>query len=172
MRDGPLRRAVKALARSRYLFDLRLQRAFLRRRGQLPWELGGECRRCAACCEAPALQVPRVVLAWSSLRRLVLWWQRAVNGFEHTATLARERLLVFRCTHFDPATRSCDSYASRPGMCRDYPRLLLHAAAPEFLPGCGYRAVARNAAGLRAALDRLPLDEERRRKLDRDLRLD
>ena len=172
MRDGPLRRAVKALARTRYLFDLRLQRALLRRRGQLPWELGGECRHCAACCEAPAIQVPRVVLAWSFLRRPLLAWQRAVNGFEHLRTLPRERLLVFRCTHFDPATRGCDSYDSRPGMCRDYPRLLLHAAAPEFLPGCGYRAVARNAAGLRAALDRLPLDEERRRKLDEGLRLD
>ena len=73
---------------------------------------------------------------------------------------------------FDPATRGCDSYDSRPGMCRDYPRLLLHAVVLEFLPGCGYRAVARNAAGLRAALDRLPLDEERRRKLDEGLRLD
>jgi Fe-S-cluster containining protein len=112
------------------------------------------------------------VLAWSSLRRLVLWWQQAVNGFEHTATLPGDRLLVFRCTHFDPATRSCDSYDSRPGICRDYPRHQLHQANPAFLPGCGYRAVARNAAGLKSALARVPMDDDRRAKLEKDLRLE
>lgn len=172
MKDGALRRAVKAVVRTRYLFDLRVQRAWLRRRGEPAWTLGGACRRSGNCCEAPALLVPRVVLAWPSLRRLVLWWQRAVNGFEHTATLPAGRLLVFRCTHFDAAARSCDSYDSRPGICRDYPRHQLHMANPEFLPGCGYRAVARNAAGLKAALARLPMDDERRARLEKDLRLE
>lgn len=171
MKDGALRRAVKAAVRSSYLLNLRLQRAWLRRKGEPSWTLAGGCQRSGHCCEAPALLVPRVVLAWSSLRRLVLWWQRVVNGFELTATLARDRLLVFRCTHFDPVARACDSYDSRPGVCRDYPRHQLYTANPEFLPGCGYRAVARNAAALHAALDQLPLDEERRRKLERDLRL-
>ena len=79
-----------------------------------------------------------------------------VNGFVLVAHEPRQRVLLFRCTHFEPVTRACDSYASRPGMCRDYPRLMLWQPGPEFLPGCGYRAIAPNAQGLRLALERVP----------------
>jgi Fe-S-cluster containining protein len=106
------------------------------------------------------------------VRRAFLWWQRRVNGFELAGTDADDRAFVFRCTHFDPAVRSCDSYDSRPGMCRDYPRLLLWQPNPEILPGCGYRASPPNAEGLRAALERAELTCEQREKLRRGLRLD
>jgi signal transduction histidine kinase len=56
-------------------------------------------------------------------------------------------------------------------MCRDYPRNLLYQAAPAMLPGCGYRPVAANAAGLRAALESEPLTDEQRARLARDLHL-
>jgi Fe-S-cluster containining protein len=95
-----------------------------------------------------------------------------VNGFELTAADAEARVFVFRCSHFDRASRSCDSYDSRPGLCRDYPRNLLWQPNPELLPGCGYRAVAPNAAGLRRALERADLTPEQREKLRRGLRLD
>jgi len=117
------------------------------------------------------VQVGRFVFNLRSLRTIFLWWQRAVNGFELVASHRRERVFVFRCTHFDLATRACDSYESRPGMCRDYPRILLHQAYPEFLPGCGYKAVPRNAAGLARAIAATGLDPERRAKLERDLGL-
>jgi len=106
------------------------------------------------------------------LRQVFLVWQRRVNGFELEGQDSESRSFVFRCTHFDRETRSCDSYSSRPGMCRDYPRLLLWQPAPELLSGCGYRAVAANATGLRQSLARLPLSAEQRRKLDRGLHLD
>jgi Fe-S-cluster containining protein len=138
----------------------------------LPWTLGGECQRCARCCEAPAIRVGFWTYSLPTLRRLFLWWQRAVNGFELVARLPGQRAFSFRCTHFDGQTRECDSYASRPGMCRDYPRLVLHQANPEFLAGCGYRAVARNASGLIRRLERAPLAPERRAQLKKDLRLE
>jgi hypothetical protein len=130
MRDGPLRRALKAVARARFFVDVRLDRAIRRRRG--PWfELGGECRRCARCCEAPAIAVNAVVWHVRSVRALFLWWQRAVNGFLLQEARRAGRTFVFRCTHFDGATRTCDSYDSRPGLCRDYPRALLYQPEPE-----------------------------------------
>jgi len=95
-----------------------------------------------------------------------------VNGFELVSHDARRRTFVFRCTHFDWTMRSCDSYDSRPGMCRDYPRFLLWQANPELLPGCGYRAIAPNAPGLGASLAELDLTPEQRKKLRRGLRLD
>jgi Fe-S-cluster containining protein len=107
-----------------------------------------------------------------TLRRAFLWWQERVNGFELTQTLATTRLFVFRCSHFDWATRSCDSYDSRPGMCRDYPRALLFQAAPEMLPGCGYRPVAPNAAGLRRALEERGLPPAQLERLKKDLHLE
>jgi hypothetical protein len=57
-------------------------------------------------------------------------------------------------------------------MCRDYPRLLIWQPRPVFLPGCGYRAIAANAAGLRANLARLDLTDAQREKLRRELHLD
>ncbi len=56
-------------------------------------------------------------------------------------------------------------------MCRDYPRLLLWQPNPEMLPRCGYRAIAPNAAGLRASIERLDLTPEQREKLRQGLRL-
>ena len=107
-----------------------------------------------------------------TLRRLFLWWQRVVNGFELTGRDPRQRVFVFRCTHFDPTSRLCDSYDSRPGFCRDYPRGLLAQPSPQLLPGCGFRVVARNAEGLRAALAARGLSREQMDRLAAGLHLD
>jgi Fe-S-cluster containining protein len=106
----------------------------------------------------------------ASARRLFLAWQRRVNGFELVS--ADDRVFVFRCTHFDRSTHTCDSYGSRPGMCRDYPRALMWQVSPDLLPTCGYRAIPSNAAGLKAALDAAALSPEQREKLRKGLRLD
>ena len=82
----------------------------------------------------------RSFLTWyfPTARRLFLWWQRRVNQFELTETKVADRVFVFRCDHFDRESRRCDSYQSRPGMCRDYPRVLLDQADPQFFRECGY----------------------------------
>jgi hypothetical protein len=172
MRDGVLRSAVKRVARWHYQWELRAARGLARLRGERPHLLAGECRRCAACCEAPAIAVGRLTFGLRSLRRAFLAWQRLVNGFELVGEDARRRTFVFRCTHFDPAARACDSYSSRPGMCRDYPRLLLWQPRPVFLPGCGYRARPPNAERLADTLARLDLRPEQREKLRRGLDLE
>ena len=172
MTDGPVRRALKRVARWRFALDVRAARALWRARGGVEFELAGACRRCARCCEAPAVRSNLLVWRLRSFRAPFLWWQRHVNGFELTGVDREARTFVFRCTHFDRETRSCDSYASRPGMCRDYPRALLFQPAPELLEGCGYRARDRNAARFLRVLDGQPLTGEQREKLRRGLRLD
>lgn len=172
MRDGAGRRALKRIALWNFTLGLLLTRGLRRLRGERAFLLGGDCRRCAACCEAPAIQVGPLVWFVPTLRRLFLDWQERVNGFKLTHQLMAQRVFVFECAHFDRATRSCDSYDSRPGMCRDYPRLLLYQAHPEFLLGCGYRARPPNVTGLRQALDRAQLTTEQRSKLEKDLRID
>lgn len=171
MRDGLLLRAVKRVARWQYEASLRVLRGWRRARGERPFLLGGECRRCAACCEAPGIAVDRLTWSLPAVRRVFLAWQRRVNGFELVGRDSVSRTFIFSCTHFDREARSCDSYASRPGMCRDYPRLLLWQSEPELLPLCGYRAVAANAAGLRESLARVSLTPQQREKLERGLRL-
>ena len=172
MRDGFALRAVKRVARWRFYADVSAHRALRRARGERPYRLGGECRRCAGCCEAPAIQTGRAVWYLPTLRRAFLWWQRRVNGFELVSRDPRARVFVFNCTHFDRASRTCDSYDSRPGMCRDYPRLLLAQPNPEFLPGCGYRPVAPNADALLRALENASVRGEQLVRLKRDLRLE
>ena len=170
MKDGSVRRAVKRVALWNFVLGLSLQRAIERRRGRIPHDLGGECRRCARCCEAPGIQVGWAI--WYLLRRMFLAWQEHVNGFVLTERARRGRVFTFRCTHFDWATRSCDSYDSRPGMCRDYPRVLLQQAHPEFLPGCGYRPVARNAEALLRSLERASVTPEQMARLRKELHLE
>jgi Fe-S-cluster containining protein len=172
MRDGAGRRVLKRLALGNFVLGLLLTRGLRRLRGERAFRLGGDCRRCAACCEAPAIQVGAWVWFVPTLRRLFLWWQERVNGFRLTHELLLERVFVFECSHFDRGSRSCDSYDSRPGMCRDYPRLLLYQANPEFLPGCGYRALPPNAALLRDALHKSALSRAQKSKLEKDLGLD
>lgn len=172
MRDGPWRRALKRLALWNFELDVTLRRAWRRRRGREPYRLGGECRRCARCCEAPGIQVGRLVWHLPTLRAAFLRWQRSVNGFALTGLHPAQRVFVFRCTHFDWETRACDSYDSRPGMCRDYPRALLRQPNPELLPGCGYRPVAARAEALAEALARLPLTRGQREKLRKGLFLE
>jgi uncharacterized protein len=171
MRDGRLRRAVKRVARLHFELELRLRRVFRAARGGAPYTLGGECRRCARCCEAPSIRVGRVAWYLPTARRAFLWWQERVNGFVLTDRLPASRVFVFRCTHFDVETRSCDSYESRPGICRDYPRALLDQPRPEMLPGCGYRPVLRGAARMLRVLDENGLTPEQREKLARELHL-
>ena len=172
MKDGAVRRAVKRVALWNFQVNLALHRAIERRRGLDLHQLGGECGRCARCCEAPGIQVGRAVWYLPLLRRLFLAWQEHVNGFVLTGRERNGRAFIFRCTHFDWTTRSCDSYDSRPGMCRDYPRVLLAQPDPEFLPGCGYRAVAANADHFVRALERASVTREQMARLKKDLHLE
>jgi uncharacterized protein len=171
MRDGRLRRVVKAFARMRFAIDAAVDRAIRRRRA--PWfDLGGECRRCARCCEAPAIAVNAFVWHVPTLRASFLWWQRVVNGFELVETRRPTRSFVFRCSHFDWTTRACDSYESRPGMCRDYPRALLYQPEPELLEGCGYRPVLPRASRFLRVLDEQALSSDQKDSLRRGLHLE
>lgn len=172
MRDNLIRRAVKRVACWFYLSDLAIARGWARWRGRAPFVLGGECRSCAACCEAPAIRVGLLIFYLPTVRRVFLWWQRVINGFELAERDFRTRVFIFRCTHFDPRTRRCDSYDARPGMCRDYPRLLLDQPLPEFMPSCGHRAIARDAKRRLALLDAQPLSEEQRERLKKELFLE
>jgi Fe-S-cluster containining protein len=168
VRDGPLLRVVKRAALATYRANRLLAGL---RRGRPAHVLAGACARTGGCCEAPAIRV--LPLAWHlpTLRAWIVGWNRLVNGFALQAEAPRERLLVFRCTHFEHTKRECDSYDSRPGMCRDYPRGLLEQPAPQLLPGCGFRPVARNALALRAEIERRGLAPEVIERLNRDLRL-
>lgn len=117
------------------------------------------------------MQVSRWTWRLSLLRSLALWWQRAVNGFEPVSSDPRFRTVTFRCTHYDPATRQCDSYGSRPLMCRDYPVNLTHEANPVLFDECSHRIVDVKAEALREALARTALSNEKRAELERKLHL-
>jgi hypothetical protein len=172
MRDGAATRAVKRFALAWFSAALLLDRLLARATRRSPFTLGGDCRLCAACCEAPAIRVGWLTWHLPGFRDVFLWWQRHVNGFELRETDPEAHLFVFECTHFDRTTRRCDSYDSRPGICRDYPRALLHQPHPELLPGCGYRPIARNAKRMLRVLDGQPLTSEQRARLKKELFLE
>jgi hypothetical protein len=177
MRDGPLRRSVKALALGWFFAALGLDRLLARATRRAPFVLAGDCQQCSACCEAPAIRVSFLTWNVPALRQLFLWWQDRVNGFTLRTRApgdaeAEDGIFVFKCSHFDWVNRRCDSYSSRPGMCRDYPRALLYQPHPELLPGCGYRPLARNAKRFLRVLDAQPMTDEQRARLKKDLFLE
>lgn len=172
MRDGPVRSAIKGLALVVYNVRLALHRAHKRASGDIPYELGGACVLCAKCCEAPGIQVDFLTWYVPLFQQMFLLWHKQVNGFELLEKSRVDRAFIFRCTHFDPKTRRCDSYHSRPGMCRDYPRALLEQANPELFEGCGFKPVARDRVRLLRALEEQPLSEEQRAKLKKELFLE
>ena len=169
MRDDPLRVVVKALARALKGFDLAVTRWVLRRRGEPRYRLRGTCVGCGRCCERPSMPVSRLTWFVPSARRLFLWWQRAVNGFVLVEADPRFRVFGFRCTHFDPVTKQCDSYASRPLMCRDYPVNLTFDATPALFPECSYVVQDRNADTLRASLVAAGVKGEQLEALEKSL---
>jgi uncharacterized protein len=172
MRDALPRRALKALALAWFYATVPLDRLLARLTRRSPFALGGDCQSCAACCESPAIRVSWLTWWLPMLRRTFLWWQRVVNGFELRESDREARVFVFTCSHFDRTTRRCDSYDSRPGMCRDYPRALLYQPHPELLPGCGYRPIARNAKRLLRVLDEQELTPDQRARLKKELFLE
>jgi hypothetical protein len=172
MKDGLVRRGLKGVARGWFTATRRLDRLIARAAGRRPFRLGGDCQRCGACCEAPAVQVSWWTWYFPLWRRLFLAWQAGVNGFVLQEGDRETRTFVFRCTHFDVRTRQCDSYASRPGMCRDYPRLLMYQPHPELLPECGYRPVDPHAKRFLRVLEDQPLTDAQRERLKKGLFLE
>ena len=136
------------------------------------WELGGVCRACGACCVEPTIHAGPFTWHFPVVRYLFLAWQGKVNGFELVREEADRNDLIFRCTHYDPQSRRCDSYASRPSMCRDYPRVLLSQGWPELFPTCGFRVRARKPEKLRAGIEATSLSAEAKAELCRKLRVD
>jgi len=155
--DGPGRRVLKAIALGHFYLNVWTHRALQRVRGRRSHLLVGECRRSARCCEAPSVRANAAVWYLRSLRGLFLGWMKHVNGFDLESVDRSSRTFVFRCTHFDRETRSCDSYISRPGM---------------WFAECGYGVRPANAGALAAALDRHALSPDQRQKLRRELDLE
>jgi len=171
MKDGLALGWFKWLVVLSWRVELLVWRALVRLRRRPLWALSGSCTGCGACCVEPSILVGFFTWHFPTLRRLFLAWQRRVNGFQLASAERGTRTFVFRCTHYDPASRRCDSYATRPAMCRDYPRVLLQDAWPELFEGCGFRVVSCNRK-LRAQIDATSLPEEEKAALKRKLRLD
>ncbi|MGH9333386.1 MAG: YkgJ family cysteine cluster protein [Vicinamibacteria bacterium] len=163
---------MKRVALSVYDLRLAIHRNRARANGDIRYELGGACILCARCCEAPGIQVGFVTWHFPLIRRVFLQWHRRVNGFELVEKNRRDRAFIFRCAHFDPETRRCDSYHSRPGMCRDYPRAHLEQANPELFEGCGFRAVAHGREVLLQILEEKSLTVDQKAKLKTELYLE
>ena len=171
MKDGPIRAGAKWVARMFWSLDLWLWRVRAKRRGEPRYELTGVCNGCGMCCEEPSVAVSRLIWSMTLVRASFLWWQRVVNRFELARAERDGRVFVFTCGHFDKETRQCDSYATRPGMCRDYPRGLLFQPFPELFKECSHGLVSKDARRMKSALDGMNLSDEQRAKLEERLGL-
>jgi uncharacterized protein len=172
MKDGPWTTLLKRVVLAAWSLELWLRRCLGSGWRRSHWELVGACRGCGCCCLEPTIAVGPVTWLLPAVRSVFVAWHRRVNGFELQSMDRDTHSLVFRCTHYDPVAKRCDSYASRPSMCRDYPRVLLGQAWPELFSPCGHRVRARNAQSLRARIDATDLSEPAKADLRKRLRLE
>ena len=171
MKDGLLRRMIKRVALLRYTINLKTTRAIKHQNDEPHFILKGSCQGCGKCCEAPGIPVRPLFFRLTTTRWLILTWHRVINGFEFLKEDSKSHTFIFTCTHFDPETKRCDSYESRPGLCRDYPRNLLDAANPDLFPECGFRAVHKNAERFRESLSKRDLTPEQLKEIEDKLHL-
>ncbi|MCJ8329155.1 MAG: YkgJ family cysteine cluster protein [Lentisphaeria bacterium] len=169
MKDGPIRKTIKAVVRWRHKIDLTISRFF---QGKPEFVLKGECNGCGACCKNPTIQVFPPLFYFKSIRWCMIKWHKHINGFEYIDANRKEKYLIFTCSHLDSETMQCDSYSSRPGICRDYPYKLLYSPTPEFLEECSYYAEYENAESLNEALDELDLPEDKIQEIKEKLKSD
>ena len=166
-----IKRVVKRAALICYMVDLNTTRIIQKLRGEPLYQLRGTCNGCGACCRSPMVQVFPLFFHIKSARKLILLWHQLVNGFEYVGEDRNNKTFIFRCSHWDPKSQKCDSYDSRPGMCRDYPRNLIYSTNPVFLKECSYYAVDKNAKTITEALEELDLPPEKLNLLKRKLHL-
>ena len=172
MTDGIGLRIFKRILWWRYAADLWITRRILKFRGEERYYLRGKCNHCGRCCEYPSVQMNEFAYHVEIYRRMVIRWHRTVNGFKLFKQHKHEATLTFTCLHYDPMTRRCDSYSSRPGMCRDYPMNQIYSVNPHFFPECGFYAVDKRAGSFRAALEKTDLPPEKLEELYRKLHLE
>ena len=167
MKDGPAIKVIKRVALWRYRWDLALTRFLRNRQNPSRFHLGGSCNKCSLCCESPMIQTYPWLFRTRIIRWVFLWWHRKINGFVLTREEKKPHIFIFKCTHFNPLLKRCDSYDSRPGMCRDYPRNLLDCTYPDpFLKDCGFYPVDVHRARLKSSLQNLEISKEKREELE------
>lgn len=172
MKDGRGRRTVKRLGLAVYRARVALHRRNARRLGEIRYELAGGCIRSGQCCEAPGIRVGKLTFYVPLARRVFLWWHEHVNRFVLQEIHRGSRVFYFRCMHYDRGSRSCDSYDSRPGMCRDYPLLLTEQANPEPFALCGYKLLDVKRKEMLDALESRGVSREQMQKLKKGLYLE
>ena len=166
MKDGIIRKSLKSIALLGYTVDLRITRLVLKAKGEPLYHLRGSCNKCGACCKSPMVPIFPPFFYLKPIRWIILTWHRLVNGFEYIDENPKSQMFIFRCTHWNSETKMCDSYDSRPGMCRDYPCNLVYSTNPIFLKECSYYAVDKNAERMKAALEDLNLPPEKTRNVE------
>ena len=161
MTDSLAQRILKRMAWWRYAVDLWVTRAVMKYRSEERYVLRGTCNRCGRCCEHPGIQMNEISFHIDFMRNWLILWQEKINGFVLLKEKKSDATLTFTCSHFDPNTKLCDCYSSRPGMCRDYPLNQIYSVNPRFFPECGFYAVDKQAQSFRIALEKTGLPREK-----------
>lgn len=156
-----VKRLIKQITWWRYATDLRFTRAVMKFRGEERYELRGSCNGCGRCCEFPSIQMTEIAFHIDFIRKMVIFWQERFNGFSLVRQQKSHATLFFTCSHFDPETRQCNAYDTRPGMCRDYPKNQIYSVNPTFFPECGFYAVDKRAESFRSALEKTGMPQEK-----------
>lgn len=172
MKDGIVRTFIKLIAGIVYFIDLKITRFFWKLSGVKSYHLRGECSKCGACCVSPSIQVGKLVWNIGFFEICFLVWQKYVNGFEFVDRESQGRIYVFKCNHYNSEKNECDSYFSRPVMCRDYPKALTYQINPVFFKTCTLRPIDKKAKKILDKLQTKNMTEEQIELIKKELFLE
>jgi Fe-S-cluster containining protein len=105
------------------------------------WTLEGQCRQCGNCCREIYLKMTPSQMKSRLFTNISIRWISWLFDFNLLRIDHEHHYLVFNCKHLTPEGK-CGNYFWRPNICRNYP-LVDYFEEPKFLPGCGFKAVAK-----------------------------
>ncbi|MBN2382349.1 hypothetical protein JXQ70_05645 [bacterium] len=121
------------------------------------WTKAGTCFQCGACCDFPTIVRPDFFFRHPHLFNFIVKWHEFWYGFRFYQCRPEHNQIVFTCTHLTPE-RTCDDYAYRPQMCRDYPEITTWFVKPDFFPTCGFRPVRKTDYEIEKAVAQFKYD--------------
>ena len=105
------------------------------------WKIEGKCRQCGSCCREIYLKMTPGQMKSKLFTAISIRWISWLFDFDLLRIDYEHYYLVFNCRHLTSEGK-CGNYFWRPNICRNYP-LVDYFEEPTFLPGCGFKAVAK-----------------------------
>lgn len=121
-----------------YFIDIKIKKVLFKTR----YRLTGQCLKCGLCCESIGVYMPRF-FGDKLMMGFIIVAVEKMNDFTFKGLVPEEKMLVFKCKHYNKEKNKCDIYRFRPSICHNYP-IVRYFEKPVLFDSCGYKVSVRD----------------------------